>query len=364
MKQTSVWLVYLVFFLVLLTGCGVQQPDQKTPPVVETPTIDGQASPTFMPTPTETLPIPTDTPQPGMVVLLAPNGSDTGLVSRLFENLQSRFSDLELRWEIRQSLSSGDLTETEIRLVIAFPVDTGTSVSDVLALAAAAPQVQFLALGIPDLQPGPNLSLVGTQGLRPDRQGFIAGVIAAMITPDWRVAILGPGELPSELSARQGFINGAVYFCGLCLPYHGPTNIDYPVYWDLPSSAGLEEVQASVQGLKDLAVTTIYFPYSSIPAEWIAILETSGLQIIGSGAPPPELSKQWVVTVQADPLPSIYDLLPALFEGQGGHSLDLDIALLNINEDLFSPGRQVRALEILADLEAGYIDPGLDIQEP
>jgi hypothetical protein len=61
---------------------------------------------------------------------------------------------------------------------------------------------------------------------------------------------------------------------------HGPTNIDYPVYWDPPAGAGVNEIQAAAQGLKDLAVTTIYLPTDILNAELIAGPGWTELQII------------------------------------------------------------------------------------
>ena len=365
MKGIRAWIYWLIVFTLVSVGCRPQQPDQTPSSAAGTPAVDLQASATLtLPASPEPSPTATDTPQPGLALLLAPPGSDPDLAARLFAALQPQLTERGLRWENRQSLSSADFSGSGILLVIALPGDQDPFVSGLVDLVAANPQVQFLAVGIPDMQPSANLSLVGAQGLRPDRQAFIAGVIAAMITPDWRVGVLGPGEPQAAFNARQGFLNGAVYFCGLCLPYHGPTNIDYPVYWDLPVGASLEEIQAALQGLKDLALKTVYLPPGLFSAAMTNPLVESGMYIIGSSTPPPELAASWVVSVQVDPVPSVLDLLPALLEGQGEHSLDLQISLQDINEDLLSPGRQLRVMEILADLQAGYIDPGLDLLEP
>jgi hypothetical protein len=364
MKGIRAGTIWLVLFLLILVSCRSTQPDKPPEAVDGTAEVALPSASVTSPASPEPSPVPTETPQPGLAVLFAPPGSDPDLAARFLETLQPRFSDLGLRWESRPELAAADLAGSEILLVIALPGSQESPDPGLAALAAAAPQVQFLAVGILGLQPAANLSLVGSQGLRPDRQGFIAGVIAAMITPDWRVGSLGPAEPQAARNTRQGFLNGAVYFCGLCLPYHGPTNIDYPVFWDLPAGASPEEVQAALQGLKDLAVATVYLPPGTFNPGLAAPLAESGLQIIGSSAPPPELAASWVVSIQVDPLPAVLDLLPALLGGQGGQSLDLEISLLNPNEDLFSPGRQRRALEILAELQAGYIDPGLDLLEP
>ena len=50
-------------------------------------------------------------------------------------------------------------------------------------LAAANLDVPVLALGIPGVQPAANLSVLASGGDRPDRQGFIAGYLSAVLTP-------------------------------------------------------------------------------------------------------------------------------------------------------------------------------------
>ena len=311
---------------------------------VATSTAPQDAPPTTTPTPT---------PQPALAVLLAPPGSDSALAERMFKILQPNLEQAGLRWELRPALDAAGL-DADLRLVVVLPPDPGLA-----ALAAAAPQAQFLAVGIPGLQPAANISLVGSQGARPDQQGFIAGVIAAAITPDWRVGVLGPGDSPAARAARQGFLNGAIYFCGLCLPYHGPT-VDYPVFLDLPAGAGPAEIQAAVQGLKDLAVQTVYIVPGSLGSDLTGALAQAGVNVLGAGTPPPELAQQWVASVDSDPLPAILDLLPALLAGQGEQSLEMSLSMTNANQDLFSQGRQERVQEILADLLAGFIDTGVD----
>jgi hypothetical protein len=55
------------------------------------------------------------------VALLAPPGSDTALASRLFDELQLRFTELGLRWQTQASADPVDLAGTHLRLVIALP---------------------------------------------------------------------------------------------------------------------------------------------------------------------------------------------------------------------------------------------------
>ena len=349
------WVGILIPLSLALASCSAASPtaavDTAQPSLTPTsqPALATQTEPQAVP------PTPTSTPepQPALAVLLAPPGSDSALAERMFAVLRPSLEQAGLRWETRSALDAASLG-ADLRLVIALPPDPGLA-----ALAAAAPQAQFLAVGLPGLQPASNLSRVGAQGARPDQQGFIAGVIAAAITLDWRVGVLGPEDSPGARAARLGFLNGAIYFCGLCSPYHGPS-VDYPIYLELPASAGAAEVQSALQRLSDLAVKTVYVVPGSLSGDLAAGLAQAGISVLGSGAPPPELVSSWVASVDADPLPAVLDVLPALLAGQGGQSLEMALSLTNPNLDLFSPGRQERVQEILADLLAGFIDTGVD----
>jgi hypothetical protein len=271
MNRIRAWVICLFLILSFLVGCNAAQTERAALPTAAQAQVEAQVTSTDTAEPPEPSPTVTDTPQPGLVMLLAPPGSDSELASRLVAALEPRVTELGLRWESRTLLASNDLSGMDIRLVVALSPDPGLA-----SLAAAAPQTQFLAVGIPGIQAGSNLSLIGQEGLRLDRQGFIAGVIAAMITPDWRVGVVGPSEPGEALHARQGFINGAEFFCGLCLPYHGPTNINYPVFVELSAGAGFDEIQAALQNLNSMAVKTIYLPPGVLSAELMGVIQFWG----------------------------------------------------------------------------------------
>ncbi len=243
----------------------------------------------------------------------------------------------------------------DLRLVVVLP-----PAPELAGWAVASPQVQFLAVGIAGLPAAGNLSVIGPQGLRPDQEGFMAGVVAAITTFDWRVGVLSTSDTPAGKVYRQGFMQGAVYFCGLCLSYYGPV-VDYPLYAEATAGASAAEWQAAVQMLVDSAVKTAYVsPAVTDAAAWEALGQTD--MVLITGTPLPEAwSGRGVVLVRSDPLPAVLELLPQLLAGQGGWVRPLPIRLEQANPERLSPGRQARAEEILADLLAGYIDPGIDL---
>lgn len=349
------WITGFVWIMVmsLMAGClGSATPELPTPDVASEITPEQTA--TSFEQAVETLsPTGTPTPLPAVAYLVAGSGSDASLAERLFTGLQAPLSQAGVSLEQRTALNQADLNPS-VRLVIGLPPG-----SDLFTLADSALQTQFVAIGFPGLQVRSNLSVIGPQGMRPDQQGFIAGMIAAMVTPDWRVGVLSAADTSAGRAARQGFLNGAVYFCGLCLAYHGP-NIDYPLYQELPASASLEEWQAAAQALLDQSVKTVYLAPGVDYPELQTFLGQSNVKIIGSQPLQPEAASYWVTTIQPDPLPAMIEVLPQLLTGQGGIEQPLAIRLFDANPDLFSPGRQERAAETLAELLAGFIDTGVD----
>jgi hypothetical protein len=291
-----------------------------------------------------------------MAVLLAPTGADEANVSYLQTALNDIVIGQGFRWQVRQQLLPEDLVP-ELHLVVAVPPDPGLA-----QLAVSAPDTQFLALGIPGLEAAPNLTVIGAAGDHPDQQGFIAGVIAAMLAPDWRVGVISLADTIEGRSARTGFLNGVEYFCGLCRPIHPPF-YEYPLYFELPSTATTGEWQEAANYMVDHYAQTVYVYPGAGDETMLSTLAASGVNIISSGEPPDSVKDNWVVSLTTDPLPLIQSLVEGLLNGtiSDGQSLLAPIEFTNINPALFTPGKQRLAEQILSDLQAGYIDTGVDL---
>lgn len=338
-----------LFVIVLSASCRTGQP---TPTGIAVPSVEVTA--TDLPSPAPTIPVqPTETNIPPLAVLLASPGSSVARVDQLYNGLAESFSERGLRWEVRTALNPAEI-DASLRLVILLPPDPGAS-----QMASAFPQIQFLAVGIPGLSPAPNLSVVGALGERYDQQGFLAGIIAAMITPDWRVGVISLSDSSAGKAARQGFLNGAAYFCGLCLAYHGPI-FDYPQFAELPSTATDSEWQTAADILLKQAVKTVYvFPEITAPGllEYLANLN---VRLLGSGTPSDALRSVWVASVEVDALPVIKEILPDLLAGRGGQDKPLPVTVKEVNAELFTPGKQALLEEMRIDLIEGWIDTGVD----
>ena len=343
--RCTLYAILLVLSL-LLSACGTIIPSG-------TPTLPPSATATATAEPSAT-PTPTSTPLPPLAVLLAPPEADSALAIAWQTALNPLIPAKGLRWQVRQRLNAEDLT-SDLRLVIALPPDPG-----IADLAAAAPNTQFLAVQIPGGPAGANLSVIGATGVRLDQQGFLAGYIAAMLTPEWRVGVISVSDTLEGLSARTGFVNGVIYYCGLCNPLYAPF-YDYPLYVELPASASSVEWQALATYMVDHYVKMVYvYPGAGDPA-MLNFLAQSEIDIISSGVPGEALRCNWVASFNTDVLGLVQAIIPELLQGNGGQDLPLPLAITEINPDLLSPGKTALANKLLQDLQAGYIDTGVDL---
>jgi hypothetical protein len=303
-------------------------------------------------------PSPTQGPEQQEVILL---GSIDQAGEFPYAGIQSLLQDLSekdnLMFTTAASLAPADLTDN-IKIVVALPPDPG-----VVALTAAGQDIQFLAIGIPGLQPSGNLSVIGGNFTRADNQGFVAGYLAAVIGKDWRIGMITIGDGEPGRIARRGFINGVTYYCGLCRsPY--PPFYSYPILVDLPSTASPEEAQAAAETIISQAVNTVFiFPGAGDQA-MLEALAQAGVHIIGASQPPPSVRENWVATIQTDPLAAVNMIWPELINGQGGIERSLAISVSDRNERLFSPGRQRLVDDFLDDLHAGFVDTGVTEPAP
>jgi hypothetical protein len=347
-SRLPILIAVLISLVVLSSACGTVIPTEKP-----TFTFSPSATATLTPIPTLT---PTATLQPLTAVLLASSAADQAQVSLLQTSLNDIVTRAGLRWQVRQQLSSDDLGP-ELRLVVVVPPDPGLA-----DLVASAPGTQFLAIDIPGLASAPNLTSIGAQGQRFDQQGFIAGMIAAMLSDDWRVGVISLSDSVEGRSARTGFLNGVVYFCGLCRPAHPPF-YEYPLYVELPSTATSPEWQEAANYMVDHFVQTVYVYPGVTDEAMLSILAAAQVNIITSGNPPPSASSSWVVSLITDPLALIQSQVQGLLDGSipSGQSLSVPIQFAHINPLLLTPGKQHLAEQVLSDLQSGFIDTSVDL---
>ena len=337
------WVFLMAMLMVALSACNAAQPTGAT-----------QTPPVGTPNPTVTLsPTSTPTELPPRAVLLAPPEADQTQAGALEAALAELAAQDGLRFERLESLSPGALTP-DLRIVVALPPDPGLA-----SLAAAAPGTQFLAVGVPELAVSGNLSTILTSGERPDRQGFLAGYLASVVTSDWRVGVIGLGDSPAGKAALNGFQNGVIFYCGLCRPAYPPFNV-YPASYALVGGAGLAEQQAAADALIGQGVTTVYLAPGVADDTLLEYMANAGLNLIGGEPPPASVQEHWIATVRTDWIAAVREAWTDLVQGQAVDIQELPVLITDANEALFSPGRQGLVEQTRTSLNAGLIDPGID----
>jgi hypothetical protein len=334
------WLLIIILFLV---GCSLQQ-DTQTP--------NGELVFTATPLPTAT-PADTLTPLSPVGVFLTPPEVDPNLVEELNPLIGGYIRAEGLRFQVLETMAPGDFLRDDFRLVVVLP-----PYPDLEALAQRAPDTKFLAVGFNDLDPLDNLSVLRFGGGDYDVQGFIAGYIAAMITTDWRVAVLSIQESEDALAAREGFWVGVKYFCGLCNPKYAPMGINYvyPKYIDLPVDASDLEIEANVNLLIDRAVNTFYIVPGAGDPKIYSMLISNNKLIIGPGSDFREEYRDfWVASLEYDLLQAIKEYWPEFLENQSGGEYIPPLLINDVNPDLLSQGKLQAVKSIQEEVSAGFI---------
>ena len=336
---------WFLVILIVLTGCSV---GSETPPeIIPTAT----ASPTPLPT-------NTPTPLPPVGVFLTPDGSNPGLVEDLGSLIAGYIKAEGLRYQVLPNLTVSDFQGEEYSIVVVIP-----PFPELTSLAESAQETKFLAIGFNGLDPGDNLSVLGSGSADYDIQGFIAGYIAAMITDDWRVGALSVQENPNALAARDGFRTGVKYYCGLCNPKYAPTGINYlyPKFIDLPSGASDAEISFNIDYLVDRAVNTFYIvPGVGTPQIYNKLIGYDKY-IIGSGIDFREEYRDfWVVSLEYDLVNSLIEFWPRFLESETGLEELPPLLITDVNPDLLSEGKLLLVGKILEEVQAGFIKTSYD----
>ncbi len=342
---TRLILIPFLVFSLLLGACSAT-------PTSPEPTAASAAPATSTPAPTTAGPTPTLPPP--LVILLLP----VDLSAEQSNAYQSAVYDLAqsagYRFQVRNRLTVEELAqEPTLKVVVALPPDPG-----IAALAAAAPQAQFLAINIPEVQVGGNVSALDNASLRVDYIAFMAGYIAGMVSEDHRSGVLVKDGSPNANSIITAYRTGQEYFCGLCNPFSGPFE-DYPLAQSIPQDAKPVEYSAYADILLRRGVEVLFAESGLQSDELLQYLPTVGVLMIGTETPLKSVSG-WVVTLQPNYIQALQAAFPALLAGQGGKVFPAPLSLTDANPDLFSPGKQENALRVLQELSAGYIFSGVN----
>jgi hypothetical protein len=330
----------LFLIIILLTACTFGGPSAGE--ATSVPQATATARPTVG---------PTSTPPAPLVILVVPADMNE-TQSKAYQKAVYDLSQPQgFRFVVLNKLTAADL-EPMLKIVIDLSPDT-----DIAALAAKAPQTQFLAINLPGIQAGKNVSILGGDKIGIDNIAFMAGYIGATITQDFHTGILVRKGSPNADIISKAFRAGQQYFCGLCNPYAGPFE-DYPLLQDIPEDAKPEEYGAYADILIHKKVDTIFLePGVDIP-ELLQYLQTVGVLMIGTQTPSKAVNG-WVVTLQPNYLEAMQAAFPDLVAGQGGKAFPAPLTFDDANTDLFDIGKQNNAQNVLNNLLKGFVSTGI-----
>jgi len=333
--------ILLLFACLLLSACG-----GRATPTPALPTSTPTPNPTVSPTPTMPL-----------AILVLP----ASMPQKDKDSYQTLVYDLTqangMRWQVLNALTPADLALVgpDLKVVIALSTDPGLA-----ALTAAAPEVQFLAVGIPDLPAASNLSSIGATGVPVDQQAFLAGYIAGMVAPEWKVGILSQKDTPGGDAAVTAFSNGFTYFCGSCRNplFPQPAGI-YPVIVRIPTDAKPGEYTAYADLLLRNVVKVAYvYPEVATP-ELLNYMGQTKMLLISQSLPGEDVRPHWIASIQPDIVSAIKAIFPDLVAGQGGKIVPTPLFLADVNPDLLSAGKLRLVQDVLDGLQNGKIGTGV-----
>jgi len=342
MKKTGLYI--FLTMLLALSACSAVPSDAVS-------TTAPAATSTATPTPTL---MPTATDIPPLGILLAPPEADGQLVDFLQSSLAQAISEEGLRFQVLPSLDIDSFERDVIRWVVAL-----SPAANLNQLVVASLQTRFLAVGIQGLDTAPNLSMIAPGGTNLGQQGFVAGYIAAMITPEWHVGVISVADSPAGQDARNAFLTGAEFHCGMCAPTYPPF-LDYPLYVEAAASATTAEWQAAADVLLQRSVETVYVVPGAGDENLLRYLARSGVKIIGGAEHPADINDAWVATLTFSLSQAFVDFWPDFASGLDGQTVDVPLTITDIDDELLSIGRQRLVTNLIADVLAGYIDLGTD----
>jgi hypothetical protein len=331
--------------LILLTSCalpGSTVPASEVPPTASIPTT----SPTPPSTPLTILVLPADMPQ-----------AESDQYQTLVYDLAKANG---MRFQVRNVLTPADmaLEGPALKVVVALPPDPGLAM-----LTAAASGVQFLAVSIPGLAAASNLSSVGAAGLPVDQQAFLAGYIAGMVAPEWRVGILSQKDTPGGDAAVTAFTNGYHFYCGDCFNPNFPQPNShglYPIVVRIPTDAPESDYTGYANLLIQNFVKVAYLYPDIATPDLLSYMAQNDVLLISQTLPGEDVRPNWIASIQPDLTSALQRLFPDLAAGKGGQVAPTPLFLTDVNSDLLSDAKMRLVQDVLNGLQDGTIGTGVN----
>lgn len=258
-------ILLLVVFGLLLGACGAG----------ETPAVEPSPVPTDTPVPTPAL---TAAPIVPLAILLIPADMDAQVSDLYQKTVYDLTQDSGMRFQVLNNLKPADL-EPGLKIVIALSTDPGIS-----ALAAAAPAVQFLAVNLPGVNAGGNVSILGNTS-QVEVVGFLAGYTAAMLTDDYRIGMLIPKDNSDAVRMFNAYADGMKFYCGACRPYFF-LPYSFPQFLEIPAEEDVNNYDAYADILiLQRKVETLFIHPDIYTQDLVDYVGTTGVSMIGTITP-------------------------------------------------------------------------------
>ena len=331
-------ILFVLLTIAILAACG-----GNDDPEVAAPTV----VPSHTPPPSAT---PISTLSTSLALLILPTDLDKP-TSDLY---QKTVYDLALasgfRFQVRNGITPEDLADPTLKVVIALPPDPG-----VANYAPTAPNVQFLAVNIPDVTAGGNVSVLAPN-TQVELPAFMAGYTLAMMTYEYHIGMLYPEGDANAQAALNAFSNGMRYYCGLCDGIYIDL-VSYPAVLGIPANEDPAKFGGYANVLiNDNKVGGLYIYPSLATDDFLSYVGTQGVYLVGTVRPEPRPGG-WLMTITPDTIKAIQTAWPQLIAGQGGQNVQSPLGIADVDTSILTEAKLRLVKETLDALIAGRILP-------
>ncbi|HEY9121452.1 MAG TPA: hypothetical protein VIM80_00500 [Brevefilum sp.] len=335
------WLIIIAsIVLVFIFSACEPSPVSETIVPVETNTESAPEIETEIP--------PTLTPSQSVQKVILISDQDVDEITLL----QVKTSLETLTAEAGYELVLQDEASLEAMADVLLVVSIGEDI-DVNNLAQRYPEVSFVAVDNGNAVPSVNVHVIGDPIVDERNRAFMAGYLAALISEDYKVAVLVPSEVGATEIVLESFVIGARFFCGLCLPKYPPYQT-FP-QWQTLSVENLEEqYQPILDNFENSGVEVLYVQGDLAASLVMNAASEYGMTILSDQSPEMELNN-YAGTIIADPGHALSELLPEILNGREGNRVPASIILADRNPALVSEGRYSMFLEMAENLQNGLV---------
>ena len=344
------WYRLLIVVLVLTVAISACRVDDNGSIAEGTQVLPDDLTPTSTTAPTA-IPLPTETPQPSLVVLYTPDRVDVKTAASWQERLSMLAQADGFSFEVRSILATDDIADNW--QIVAFPSYDET----LIPLAESAPNTLFVVVTdaiAPDL-PLNVVQLVAD----PYAKSFAAGNTAIHTAADWRLGALLPGDSAVSSNLIQStFINGVNYYCGKCGTAYTPL-FDAPLITTLPpNSNGEAWIEALSELHRQYILRAVFVSEVASSDELFYFLAEISMIVVGEHKPEGIEGLRWAATVQQDSL-AVFEAHWAELVSRGFDTniILVPIEVVDVDENLLSIGRMRLIEETIDRVADGWVLP-------